>query len=513
MVAEILKDKLSKYDYLKVVSEKERGQALLDVVIAFPHDKNLSTADREIIQNTIITSFPNKDIKVDFKKSYLDDTILPNVVKSYLDENFFAVSDMIRIIDAQFDEKATVVAFTLFCDNLIKDYVAESNLIDKLLEFLESQYHYSFNINIAFGDFEKNDVVDIIDYEIEDTSNYKPRVIPVTNIEKLLGDNIVMQPMYIEDIQSAGEGVCICGKVARFTENMTKERRDENGKVKPPRPYFRWTMEDFTGKINVVSFCSDTNLSKIRKIADGSQLIMVGDVKLDTFSNGFSFKPKHISFCELPDHFEEVVNYRPVPEHYKAVKVEVAHVVNQMDLFNYQSRVLPDYIKTHTIVVYDFETSGLSSASDSVIEIGALKIQNGEYTESFQTFVHLDHPLPKEITELTSITDDDLKDAPIEEIVFADFYKFCDGAVLCGYNSDNFDLQFLKRIWKNYRFEFKHETLDCYKLATKVVHGLKKYTLVSVADHLKIQLSNAHRALADATATAEVLLTIAKDVL
>jgi len=513
MIADIIKDKLSKYNFIKVISEKERGHALLDVVIAFPHDKNLSAADREDIKQVIVANVPEKDVKVDFKKSYLDDTILKDAVKSYMDDNFFAISDMVLVTDAKFDEGNASVVFTIVCDNLVKDYVIESKLKEKMLEYFESQYHYTFDIDIKFDDLEKNENNEVLDFEIEDTSHYKPRVIEVTNVEKLLGDKIILQPMYIEDIQSIADGVCICGKVLHFVENMTKEKRDDNGKIKPARPYFKWVMEDFTGKINVVSFCSETNLPRIRKIADGSQLIMVGDVKADGFSGGLIFRPKHISFCELPKHFEEVINYRPVPEHYHAVKVEPAQVINQMDLFNYQSRMLPEYILTHTIVVYDFETSGLSSASDSVIEIGAIKIEKGEYTESFQTFVHLDHPLPQEITEITSITDKDLQDAPIEEIVFADFYKFCDGAVLCGYNSDNFDLQFLKRIWKNYRFEFKHETLDCYKLATKVVHGLKKYTLISVADHLKIQLSNAHRALADATATAEVLMTIAKDVL
>lgn len=512
MTKDILKQKFSEYDFLKVVNEKERGNSLFDVTIIYPHNKKLDEKVKYEITTIIKELHKDKDVRVEFKKSFLDNALLAEVVMNYLTEHYFVICDMIKIEDAIFDDDVAKISFTLNCDTAVEDYIRNKNVIENLKNYLDDNYHYIFEINFKVSNLETGEEDNKIIMEVEDTSFYKPRIIEVFNIEKLLGEEITEKPMYIKDIKQAGSGVCICGEVKRFNELMTKEKIDNEGKTKPSRPYFKWVLEDFTGRINVLTFCSEANLPKIRKISDGSKLLMFGDVQEDSFSKGFTFRPKHISFCELPQEFEEVINYKPVPENYKCVKLEPAQVINQMDLFNYQSRVYPEYIKTHTIVVYDFETSGLSSASDSVIEIGAVKIVNGEYTDKFNTFVHYDRMLPKEIVELTTITDDDLKNAPSEADAFADFYKFCDGCVLCGYNSDNFDLLFLKRIWKAHNYEFKHETLDCYKLALKVVHGLRKYTLVSISEYLKINLSNAHRAIADATATAEVLLTISKDV-
>ena len=511
---ELLSRHFSELTFLKVVDEKERGRTLFDVTIIFPHTQKLSEEQKEEITNKIKEDHKDKDVKVIFKKSFLDDATLASNVLEFLNKEFFVMCEMFQLQNATFDDDNNLVCFDFVCDNAIKDYVEKNQVADKILNYLENNYHYTFKISTKFCELDpEEETKEERVLEIEDTSYFKPREIIVHDVQKLLGEPIKMNPMYIKDIKIARETICICGTVKNFSELMTKERVDDKGKTRPPKPYFRWQMEDFTGNINVLSFCSETNLPKIRKIADGSKLVMVGDAVEDNFTTGFIFRPKHISFCELPEQFEEVINYRRALDHYKVVNVEPAQVINQMDFFNFQGRTYPEYIKTHTIVVYDFETSGLSSANDDVIEIGAVKIVNGEYREQFQSFININKPLPKEITELTTITDEDLKDAPCANDVFTDFYKFCEGAVLCGYNSDNFDLHFLKRFWKEFGFKFDHETLDCYKVATSVIKGLKKYTLSAMAEHLKVKLYNAHRALADATATAEILLTVANDAL
>ena len=101
-----------------------------------------------------------------------------------------------------------------------------------------------------------------------------------------------------------------------------------------------------------------------------------------------------------------------------------------------------------TFVAYDLETTGLSPKTDAIIEIGAVKVCNGQVVESrelvFQEFVRpYKKGVREEITQLTGITKDDVKEARQMWEVFPDFMEFAKGCVLVGYNNVKFDSRFL----------------------------------------------------------------------
>ena len=75
-------------------------------------------------------------------------------------------------------------------------------------------------------------------------------------------------------------------------------------------------------------------------------------------------------------------------------------------------------------VVFDIETTGFNKEKDRIIEIGAVKVQNGETVDTFSTFINPEIPIPEKITELTSITDDQVKDAQTIREVLPQFMKF-----------------------------------------------------------------------------------------
>ena len=171
-----------------------------------------------------------------------------------------------------------------------------------------------------------------------------------------------------------------------------------------------------------------------------------------------------------------------------------------------------------SFVAFDLETTGLSRQIDSIIEIGAIKVIDGEIVERkefvFQEFVHpLDYKkISPQIEALTGITNEDVADArPIWE-VFPDFLQFAGDLVLLGYNCATFDSRFFVRAGRYSGIVIQNEYFDVMHYAKRLLprfdFDLENAKLSTVAEALSIQNPQAHRALADAITTAKVFLKL-----
>ncbi len=153
------------------------------------------------------------------------------------------------------------------------------------------------------------------------------------------------------------------------------------------------------------------------------------------------------------------------------------------------------------IVVLDFETTGLNTSKDRVIEIGAVKLVNGHVVDSLNLFVDPEMPLPETITQLTHITDQMLSGAPKAAEAIPKLMDFVDGAPIAAHNA-NFDCSVLRSELKRIGREDAFLQLDTLMLARKLYPELKTHRLSSVCKHLHVVLKGAHRAVNDANATA-----------
>lgn len=159
----------------------------------------------------------------------------------------------------------------------------------------------------------------------------------------------------------------------------------------------------------------------------------------------------------------------------------------------------------NTFVVFDLETTGFSSEYDKIIEIGAVKIKNGNIIDSFSTFINPEIKIPYNITELTSITNDDVKNADTIDNVLPKFIEFCKDSVLVAHNA-NFDMSFIRKNCNDLSIDINYTVMDTVPLAKFLFPELKRYKLNTIAKHLGVSLENHHRAVDDAKATADILL-------
>lgn len=162
-----------------------------------------------------------------------------------------------------------------------------------------------------------------------------------------------------------------------------------------------------------------------------------------------------------------------------------------------------------TYVVFDLETTGFSAKSDRIIEIGAVKVQNGKIIDRFSTFVNPEIPIPLRIEKLTSINDNMVIDAPKIEEILPSFMEFCEGSVMVAHNAD-FDMSFIAANCERIGLPCDFTIVDTVAMSRYLIIGLGKYKLDRVAKALGIVLENHHRAVDDAECTALIFLKLCK---
>ena len=162
-------------------------------------------------------------------------------------------------------------------------------------------------------------------------------------------------------------------------------------------------------------------------------------------------------------------------------------------------------------IVFDLETTGLSAGNDRMTEIGAVRLENGVVTDTFNTFVNPQRPIPEKITQLTGITDEMVAQAPTEEEALRAFYAFCgdERAVLVAHNAP-FDTGFVRAAAGRCHLPYDFTAIDTVPIARKLFPELRNHKLDTVAKHLQLGDFNHHRACDDARVLAEIYIRMAE---
>ncbi|MBB1452057.1 VRR-NUC domain-containing protein [Pseudoalteromonas sp. SG43-1] len=157
--------------------------------------------------------------------------------------------------------------------------------------------------------------------------------------------------------------------------------------------------------------------------------------------------------------------------------------------------------------VVDIETTGGLKGGNRITEIGIVKVQHGKVIDTWTTLINPQRHIPGFITSLTGISDSMVYNAP----VFADIAKplldKLSGSIFVAHNV-NFDYGFIKKECEVAGHFFKMPKMCTVVESRKAFKGLKSYSLGNLSAHFNLNLTSHHRALADATATAELLLLI-----
>jgi DNA polymerase III epsilon subunit family exonuclease len=163
-------------------------------------------------------------------------------------------------------------------------------------------------------------------------------------------------------------------------------------------------------------------------------------------------------------------------------------------------------------VVFDFETTGAKVPPCRVTEIGAYRVKDGKIVDEFQSLINPECEIPIFITQLTGISDSMVRNAPKFAEIAEDLLDFMGDSVLVAHNAE-FDMKFLNHevglIHQGYRM--KNPQLCTVKLSRRLLPHIENHKLKTVSEHFCIDLTNHHRAAADAHATAKVFINLLDD--
>ncbi len=391
---------------------------------------------------------------------------------------------------------------------------SSGKILDEVSRYLSTVFCGSFLGNVRIVEKEVHDthLLSELPEDREEVAPQEIRSFPICEYIKIDGfDGVPLKfAVYIADSNMVEGSYSLCGSV-QYIEEISYTKHNEKTGEDVQRTRFSLSISDGTGILRTTYFPKKATVEKVREIKVGDKVVITGTN--EEYNGGMAFRAAKLNYGQPPAGFEPVARKgKPVPKFYHAVFPEEYVDYTQAGLFDDLNK--PEALKDNVFVCFDLETTGLNNnpamgKMDKIIEIGAVKLINGEIKEKFSSFIACPERLSKEIVELTGISDSDLIGAPEVDKVLADFYKFTDGAILVGHNVI-FDYRFVKYYGEQHGYMFEKKQYDTLTLAQELLRGkIANYKLNSVADYYGFTF-NHHRAFDDACVTAKCFIELVK---
>jgi len=293
-----------------------------------------------------------------------------------------------------------------------------------------------------------------------------------------------------------GKQIRVLGKVV-FEDQFSQEFQMEAESIAPSSDPLKPERKD-TAERKRVELHMHTKISEMDAVSSPKDLVM----------QAFRWGHKAVA---ITDH-GVVQGFPEAMDAAKKVDIKVIYGVEAYIVDDTRKAVINDHGQDFqdTYVVFDIETTGFNKETDSIIEIGAVKVQNEKIIDRFSHFVDPERPIPEHITRLTSITDDDVRGQGNIGKILPEFLTWVGDSVLVAHNA-SFDTGFIAN--KNAKLSgapIDLTIVDTLELS-RGLYELKRYTLDSVARHLGVELKTHHRAVDDAECTAEIFLRMLED--
>ena len=464
----------------------------------------------EITQKYLPAEF---SAKVKIAKRLVDEELLQECIFSFVADTFPAAAAFLKQRDVKVEIVGGVANFYFEVATDEKSLFDTGKVLDAVCAHLSSRYCGRFMGNVRVVEKARDQSILLEDTsEKEETFVSEIRTFPIEGYKKIDGaDAVPSEAVYVADMGCMDGDFAVCGAIT-FIEEKKYVKQDKKTGQDVEKTRYSVSISDGSGMLRCTYFPKKATEEKIKELQSGDYIVIIG--ANEEFNGHPSFKAGKINLGHPPKDFTPKAKAsKPVPKYYHTVFPEPYVDYKQAGFFDVAEK--PAALKGKTVVVFDLETTGLVSQPsmgkmDKIIEVGAVKLVDGEICEKFATFVACPDRLSQKIIDLTGIHDEDLIGAPTVDKVMADFFKFTEGAILVGHNV-NFDYGFIRYYGKDNGYIFSNPSLDTVTLAQQELAavGLANYKLNTIAEYYGFDF-NHHRAFEDAATTAKIFVELIK---
>lgn len=336
-------------------------------------------------------------------------------------------------------------------------------------------------------------------------------VFGIKDKKTIKGDNIITFYIYDDTGATSCKAFWSDELYKRFADNVS-----EDSNVLLSAKYY---MDSFERRY-VANIVSLTNSTKI-KIIDNS---VDKRVELRTHTqmsalDGFIPTAKLFNTLKKWNHYAVGITDKDVVQGFPEA-MHLSEAKNIKAIYGMDTTVVEDFLpimmNTNTenefesYVVFDIETTGLSQHYDKITEIGAVKVVNGTIVEEFGELVNPEKHIPDKIVNLTGISNEMVADKPTIDKILPKFLEFCSDSCLVAHNAE-FDISFIVEASHINGLEFNSPYVDTLYLSRFLNPDLRNHRLDTLARNYEVRLVNHHRAVDDATATAQVFIEMIND--
>lgn len=432
--------------------------------------------------------------------------------------------------------------------NISSDIEISDEKINLASDIIKNQFNLN-NVQIILPSKEEEETPSEI--EIRKGEFILPKIVR-NQVENVFGGAINKNPIKIKEVKRASN-VVVWGDI--FDVSITTSKNDSFCSIR---------ITDYTSSINLKmgkSDCDSSTFNSFSSLVKGKTILVYGRAYFDEFEKETVILPKSVSYVkkvkivdkssekrvELHMHtsmsamdgmssVEKLID-RAIEFGHKAVAITDHGVVQAFpDAMNYIKKIrssgkkfkiiygIEDYFVNDgddvnsdindieadsSYVCFDLETTGFSAVTEKIIEIGAVKIsKDGKITDEFCTFVNPEKSIPRKISDLTGITNDMVKDAPVELDAIKQFVEYCkDSPILVAHNAV-FDVSFLKAALTRCKIDFDFKYIDTIPLCKSKIKLIKNYKLSTIAKYFNLPDFEFHRACDDARALAMIFLKL-----
>lgn len=449
-----------------------------------------------------------KNVVVNFQVNSLTMQEFKNLIFEKMEQELnFTEADREKI-KFDYDNETTLVK-VLYQDgfynedtlNEIKEHI-EDDLFEKTKQSVKLQF---FKEELKVQNVLENRRAKVLEdnYIFEEMA--KAQVVDLKNVNilhgKFTGQTAYLAGTNINNILE--DEIAIVGYVKScLTKEMKSKTETAENDNSSPRKYMIIELEFDGETTRCVWFLSKENKEQ-NEFALGSTLACYG--KINDYNGNRSLRVSGIASC-LFNPPKKV--WRNSPKEYRYIRPEPYEFTEQTNLFFTEKKTDKKYLLDNTFVVYDLETTGINPEVCKIIDIGAYKIVNGKIVEKFCTFVNPQCEIPEEASKVNRITNQLVENSPTIEMALPDFYKFCEGSIIVGYNNIGFDDLFINKEGRKQYYNFDNKRDDVFNIAKSKLPGLKNYKLSTVCQAENVPLIDAHRAANDAIATAKLFIKL-----